>query len=43
MSDNKKESCNNKMIEDFMNKVIKDGKGILIKQNDSAKRGEKYE
>ena len=30
-------------IEDFMNKVIKDGKGILIKQNDSAKRGEKYE
>jgi hypothetical protein len=30
-------------IEDFMNKVIKDGKGILIKQNDSAKISEKYE
>ena len=32
-----------KNIEDFMDKVIKDGKGILIKQNDSAKISEKYE
>lgn len=32
-----------KNIEDFMNKVIKDGKGIFIKRNDSTKKTEQYE
>ena len=32
-----------KNIEDFMDKVIKDGKGIFIKRNDSTKINEKYE
>lgn len=32
-----------KNIEDFMDKVIKDDKGILIKRNDSTKTSEKYE
>lgn len=30
-------------IEDFMNKVIKDGKGIFIKRNDNMNKTKQYE
>ena len=41
LSSNENDEAKN--IEDFMGKVIKDGKGIFIKQNDSTKLNEKYE
>jgi transcription termination factor NusB len=41
LSSNENDEAKN--IEDFMDKVIKDGKGIFIKQNDSTKPTEKYE